>query len=59
VGGDGVTDGDNGNIGGGTWDGKGDVEEDLEQELELIYDPTLGVYFDPRTNQFFMRDVPA
>ncbi len=51
--------GDTGNNGGGTWDGKGNVEEDLEQELELIYDPTLGVYFDPRTNQFFMRDVPA
>ena len=37
--------------------GQGDAERDLEEgSMELIYDPKLGVFFDPKTNAFFMRE---
>ena len=36
---------------------QGDAEQDLEEgSMELIYDPNLGVFFDPKTNAFFMRE---
>ena len=36
---------------------QGDAERDLEEgSMELIYDPKLGVFFDPKTNAFFMRE---
>jgi len=37
----------------------GDESEngDGEEGLELIYDPNLGLYFDPKTNSFFARDA--
>ena len=49
-----------GNVG-----GEGGVEREEEahvtveddETMELIYDPNLGLYFDPQTNQFFMRDA--
>ena len=30
-------------------------EEEEEEDMELIYDPSLGLYFDPKTNSFFAR----
>ena len=38
---------------------RGDEGEsgDGEEGLELIYDPNLGLYFDPKTNSFFARDA--
>ena len=34
------------------WSGR---EEEEEEDMELIYDPSLGLYFDPKTNSFFAR----
>eukprot|EP00802_Teleaulax_amphioxeia_P014598 Tamp_14667.p1 GENE.Tamp_14667~~Tamp_14667.p1 ORF type:complete len:477 (+),score=45.22 Tamp_14667:100-1431(+) len=42
----------------GAGGGQGDGERDLEEgSMELIYDPNLGVFFDPKTNAFFMREA--
>ena len=35
----------------------GTKEEEDEEGVELIYDPNLGLYFDPKTNSFFVRDA--
>ena len=33
-----------------------EVAEGDEEEMDLIYDPNLGLYFDPKSNSFFMRE---
>ena len=33
-----------------------EVAEGDDEEMDLIYDPNLGLYFDPKSNSFFMRE---
>ena len=51
-------------VGGGTeceqhFQGGGMDEVEEGEEMDLIYDPNLGLYFDPKTNSFFVRDAIA
>eukprot|EP00658_Telonema_sp_P-2_P016869 TRINITY_DN16530_c0_g1_i4.p1 TRINITY_DN16530_c0_g1~~TRINITY_DN16530_c0_g1_i4.p1 ORF type:complete len:703 (-),score=121.60 TRINITY_DN16530_c0_g1_i4:429-2537(-) len=37
--------------------GEGGAKEEEDMELELLYDPALNCYFDPKTNQYYeLRD---